>query len=217
MTQAVRIGADYIKRLIPDAEPGLTDELIAYGSVKEYAAGEMIIDVGQFIRSTVVLSKGILKVYRESGEGDEFLMYFLEPGDACALTVLCEVRNERSSIAVKADDDAEIIFIPLEKSELWQIRFPSWHRFIIGNYRRRFEELLTTLDSVVFKALDERLEFYLKRQAKLNGRLISLSHQQIADDLNSTREVISRLLKKLEQTGKVKLSRNSLEILTLIN
>ncbi|MCZ2443479.1 MAG: Crp/Fnr family transcriptional regulator [Flavobacteriales bacterium] len=215
MTQSVRLGEIYIKRLIPDAEPALIQELIAFATLKEYKAGELIIDVGQFIRSTAVLSKGVLKVYRESGEGEEFLMYFLEPGDACALTVLCEVRNEKSTIAVRADDDAEILFIPLEKSEQWQMHYPSWHRFIIGNYRKRFEELLTTLDSVVFKALDERLRFYLRRQVKLNGKMLTLSHQKIADDLNSTREVISRLLKKLEQNGKIKLSRNALEVIDI--
>lgn len=215
MSQIVKIGESYIRSLIPDAEDGLVKEFIENAVVKEFKAGDLILDVGQYIRSTMVLSKGTLKVYRESGEGDEFLMYFLEPGDACALTVLCEVRSEKSTIAVKADEDAELIFVPLQYSEEWQVKYPSWHRFIIANYRKRFEELLTTLDSVVFKALDERLEFYLKRQMQYNGKHISLSHQQIANDLNSTREVISRLLKKLEQAGKVKLHRNSIEVIKL--
>lgn len=215
MSQIVKIGESYIRSLIPDAEDGLVKEFIENAVVKEFRAGDLILDVGQYIRSTMVLSKGTLKVYRESGEGDEFLMYFLEPGDACALTVLCEVRSEKSTIAVKADEDAELIFIPLQYSEEWQVKYPSWHRFILANYRKRFNELLTTLDSVVFKALDERLEFYLKRQMQHNGNHISLSHQQIANDLNSTREVISRLLKKLEQAGKVKLHRNSIEVIKL--
>ena len=215
MSQIVKIGESYIRSLIPDAEDGLVNEFIENAVIKEFKAGDLILDVGQYIRSTMVLSKGILKVYRESGEGDEFLMYFLEPGDACALTVLCEVKSEKSTIAVKADEDAELIFVPLEYSEKWQVKYPTWHRFIITNYRKRFEELLTTLDSVVFKALDERLEFYLKRQMQHNGKHISLSHQQIANDLNSTREVISRLLKKLEQAGKVKLHRNSIEVIKL--
>ncbi|MCX7744894.1 MAG: Crp/Fnr family transcriptional regulator [Flavobacteriales bacterium] len=215
MSQIVKIGESYIRSLIPEAEDGLIKEFIEYAVVKEYNAGDLILDVGQYIRSTMVLSKGTLKVYRESGDGDEFLMYYLEPGDACALTVLCEVRSEKSTIAVKADEDAELILVPLEFSEEWQMKYPSWHRFIIANYRKRFEELLTTLDSVVFKALDERLEFYLKRLMKHNGKHINLSHQQIADDLNSTREVISRLLKKLEQAGKVKLHRNAIEIIRL--
>jgi CRP/FNR family transcriptional regulator len=215
MSQIVKIGESYVRSLIPDAEDGLVKEFIENAVVKEFKAGDLILDVGQYIRSTMVLSKGTLKVYRESGEGDEFLMYFLEPGDACALTVLCEVRTEKSTIAVKADEDAELIFVPLQYSEEWQVKYPSWHRFIIANYRKRFEELLTTLDSVVFKALDERLEFYLKRQMQHNGKHISLSHQQIANDLNSTREVISRLLKKLEQAGKVKLHRNSIEVIKL--
>jgi CRP/FNR family transcriptional regulator len=215
MNQIVKIGESYIRSLIPEAEEELIREFLDRAVVKEYRAGDLVLDVGQYIRSTMVLSKGRLKVYRESGEGEEFLMYFLEPGDACALTVLCEVRIEKSTIAVKADEDAELIFVPLDYSEEWQIKYPSWHRFIIANYRKRFEELLITLDSVVFKALDERLEFYLKRQMQHNGNHISLSHQQIADDLNSTREVISRLLKKLEQSGKVKLHRNAIEIVKL--
>lgn len=215
MNPIVKIGESYIRSLIPEVEEELIREFLDHAVVKEYRAGDLVLDVGQYIRSTMVLSKGRLKVYRESGEGEEFLMYFLEPGDACALTVLCEVRSEKSTIAVKADEDAELIFVPLDYSEEWQIKYPSWHRFIIANYRKRFEELLVTLDSVVFKALDERLEFYLKRQMQHNGNHINLSHQQIADDLNSTREVISRLLKKLEQAGKVKLHRNAIEIVKL--
>lgn len=215
MNQIVKIGESYIRSIIADAEDELIKEFLKHAVVKEYRAGDLILDVGQYIRSTMVLSKGTLKVYRESGEGEEFLMYFLERGDACALTILCEVRNEKSTISVKADEEAELIMIPLEFSEEWQVKYPSWHRFILANYRKRFEELLITLDSVVFKALDERLEFYLKRQMQHNGNFINLSHQQIADDLNSTREVISRLLKKLEQSGKVKLHRNAVEIVKL--
>lgn len=215
MNQIIKIGESYIRSLLPESEEELVKEFLNHAVVKECKAGDLILDVGQYIRSTMILSKGRLKVYRESGEGEEFLMYFLEPGDACALTVLCEVRSEKSTIAVKADEDAELVFIPLEYSEQWQIKYPSWHRFIIDNYRKRFEELLTTLDSVVFKALDERLEFYLKRQMQHHGNYINLSHQQIANDLNSTREVISRLLKKLEQSGKVKLHRNAVEIIRL--
>jgi CRP/FNR family transcriptional regulator len=215
MNQIIKIGESYIRSLLPESEEELVKEFLNHAVVKEFKAGDLILDVGQYIRSTMILSKGRLKVYRESGEGEEFLMYFLEPGDACALTVLCEVRSEKSTIAVKADEDAELIFVPLDYSEEWQIKYPSWHRFIIANYRKRFEELLTTLDSVVFKALDERLEFYLKRKMQHHGNYINLSHQQIANDLNSTREVISRLLKKLEQSGKVKLHRNAMEIIRL--
>jgi CRP/FNR family transcriptional regulator len=213
--QAVKVGEEYFKILIPDVENELLSALVQQAIIKEYKQGDLVLEVGQQIRSTMIVSKGSLKVYRESGEGEEFLMYFLDPGDACALTVLCEVRNEKSQIAVKADEDAELIFIPIGLSEQWQIQYSSWRKFIVGNYRSRFEELLQTLDSVVFKALDERLEFYLKRQAQHSGSVIPLSHQQIADDLNSTREVISRLLKKLEQAGKVTLHRHAVEVLSL--
>ena len=188
------------------------DELLKQSTLKTIEAGEEVMRTGQYIKSTILLLSGLLKVYREDDEGNEFLMYYLEPGNACALSMMCTARNEKSQIMAKAVTDVEVLLVPSHLSEMWLGKYKSWHNFVIASYRQRFEELLQTLDSIAFKGLDERLLFYLKRHVKVSGKEVRLSHQQIADELNSSREVISRLLKKLEQTGAITLHRNYLEV-----
>lgn len=205
-------GKEELLQKFSQLEQPLLEDIMAQSTMKHLEEGEEALRTGQYIKSTVLLSKGLLKVYREDDEGNEFLMYYLEPGNACALSMMCTARNEQSQIKVKAVDASEIILIPSHLSELWLAKYKSWHNFVIASYRQRFEELLQTLDSVAFKGLDERLVFYLKRHAKVSGNEVRLSHQQIANELSSSREVISRLLKKLEQTGAITLHRNYLEV-----
>lgn len=193
-------------------EQPLLDEILAQSTIKQLEDGEEALRTGQYIKSTILLSKGLLKIYREDDEGNEFLMYYLEPGNACALSMMCTARDEKSQIMAKAVEASEVILIPSHLSELWLSKYKSWHSFVIASYRERFEELLQTLDSVAFKGLDERLVFYLKRHVKVSGKEVKLSHQQIANELSSSREVISRLLKKLEQTGAITLHRNYIEV-----
>lgn len=201
-----------ISKQFPQLEQPLLEEILAQSTIKHLEEGEEALRTGQYIKSTVLLSKGLLKVYREDEEGNEFLMYYLEPGNACALSMMCTARNEQSQILAKAVEASEIILIPSYLSELWLAKYKTWHSFVIASYRQRFEELLQTLDSVAFKALDERLVFYLRRHVKVSGNEVKLSHQQIANELSSSREVISRLLKKLEQTGAITLHRNYIEV-----
>lgn len=203
---------DVILKQFPQFEQPLMDEILAHSTIKQVEEGEEVLRTGQYIRSTVLLLSGLLKVYREDDEGNEFLMYYLEPGQACALSMMCTARDEQSQIMAKAVTPAEVILIPSHLSELWLAKYKTWHNFVIASYRQRFEELLQTLDSIAFKGLDERLLFYLKRHVKVSGKEVRLSHQHIADELNSSREVISRLLKKLEQTGAITLHRNYIEV-----
>ncbi|NDK55645.1 Crp/Fnr family transcriptional regulator [Pontibacter fetidus] len=203
---------ELIQKKFPDLEDQLLDELLSQSTLREVEEGEEVMRSGQYIKSTILLLSGLLKVYREDDEGNEFLMYYLEPGSACALSMMCTARTEKSEIMAKAVKDSEVILVPSELSEMWLGKFKSWHNFVIASYRQRFEELLQTLDSIAFKGLDERLVFYLKRHVKVSGKQVKLSHQQIADELNSSREVISRLLKKLEQTGAITLHRNYIEV-----
>ncbi|MDX5483236.1 MAG: Crp/Fnr family transcriptional regulator [Hymenobacteraceae bacterium] len=203
---------DDILKQFPQFEQPLLEEILSQSTIRQVQEGEEVLRTGQYIRSTVLLLSGLLKVYREDDEGNEFLMYYLEPGDACALSMMCTARNEQSQIMAKAVAPSEVILIPSHLSELWLGKYKSWHNFVIASYRERFEELLQTLDSIAFKGLDERLLFYLKRHVKVSGKQIRLSHQQIAIELNSSREVISRLLKKLEQTGAITLHRNYIEV-----
>ncbi len=211
----MQITQQNLTTLFPTMEAGLREAILSEGQVKELHEGDTLVNSGQYIKSAFLLLDGVVKVSREDDEGKEFLMYYLEPGSACALSLLCAARNEKSAITAKAMSDATIISIPFPVTELWLTRFRTWHEFVVGTYRQRFEELLLTLDSVAFKSMDERLVFYLKRQQKVNGNRIAISHQEIANDLSTAREVVSRLLKKLEQNGAIKLTRNHIEILNL--
>lgn len=201
-----------LKSIFPQLEPELLEHISESAELKDVKEGETLISTGQYIRSTILLLDGLVKVYREDDEGNEFLMYYLEPGEACALSILCAARQEKSQIMAKAVKGSTLIMVPVDQTELWMNQYKSWYRYVVGTYRARFEELLQTLDSIAFKSLDERLAFYLKRHIENSGPRIELSHQQIAEELNSSREVISRLLKKLEQRGLVVLHRNVIEI-----
>lgn len=202
-------------RAFPDFDEPLLSELLEYAVVKRLEAGEEALRTGQYLRSNMLLLSGLLKIYREDQEGNEFLMYYLEPGEGCALSMMCVARPEQSQVMARAVEDSAIVLIPAEKAELWLGLHKTWHNFVIATYRRRFEELLETFDSVVFKNMGERLLFYLRRHLDTQGANLEASHQQIAYELNTSREVISRLLKKLEQRGAVALHRNYVEILDL--
>ena len=208
---------DIIHTRFPQLEQLLLQEIAQEGTIKQLAAGEEALRTGQYIRSTVLVLSGLVKVYREDDEGNEFLMYYLEQGDACALSMMCSAKNEQSQVLAKAVSDAEVLLVPAHLTEQWLAKYKTWYNFVIASYRERFEELLQTLDSIAFKGLDERLVFYLRRHVKLLGKEVRLSHQNIAEELNSSREVISRLLKKLEQQGAVMLHRNYIEVENLEN
>jgi CRP/FNR family transcriptional regulator len=177
-------------------------------------AGTVLINIGRYIRNTVLVTKGKIKIYREDDEGKEFFMYYLLSGQACANSMICATKSEKSQIMAKFVEDAELIMVPLQLMDKWMTEQRSWYEFVVDTYRSRFEEVLIVIDGIAFRSMGERLEFYLKRNAKTNHTNdIQISHQEIANDLSSTREVISRLLKKMEQRGFVKLHRSHIELL----
>jgi CRP/FNR family transcriptional regulator len=206
--------SDYIHELFPQFEPALKEKLIAHVAMKSFKAGELLMQTGQYFRSTVLIVKGRVKLYREGTDGNEFFMYYLQPGDACALSMICAAKQESSKIMGKAIEDSTILMVPIALMDELMKLYPSWYYFVMETYRSRFEELLLVIDGIAFKGLDERLGFYLKKQGEhLSIKQLNLTHQEIAADLNSSREVISRLLKKMEQRGEIRLYRNYIELL----
>ncbi len=195
-----------------DFENALNQQILARGEVVEVEAGKVLLKTGEPIRSTMLVLDGRIKIYREDADGQEFLVYYLEAGSACALSMMCAMNQEKSQISAVAETESTLLSIPFEVTAGWMTEFRSWDEFILRNYRRRFEELLETLDHVAFRSMDERLLFYLQRKVEGTGPEIHISHQEIARDLNSAREVISRLLKKLEQKGVLTLERNVIRI-----
>ena len=203
-----------LQQLFPQFEPELVSLIEKNAVEKTFQAGEVIMRTGQYIKSTVIVISGRIKIYRENDEGGEFLVYYIGPGEACAVSMICAIQSRASEIMAQAVEETEVIMLPIQLMDEFMSKFKSWTQFVIKTYRSRFDELLTVIDHIAFRNMDERLEFYLKRFAGKTGKkLLDLTHQQIADDLNSSREVISRLLKKMEQIGKLKLHRNAIELL----
>lgn len=202
----------YLANVFTMFEPALKKKLKKEAILRSFQAGDVMMRTGQYINFTTMIAEGRVKLYRQGADGEEVFMYYLEPGNACAMSMVCAARQETSQVMAKAVDETVAVMLPIQLMAELMRDYPSWYMFVIENYRARFEELLLVVDNVVFKGMDERLEFYLKNQSdKLGKQELWLTHQEIANDLNTAREVISRLLKKLEQSGKVKLHRNYIE------
>ncbi len=191
----------------------LLAELAAEATLKQVPAGTTIMDIGSTIKMMPLVTRGAIKVMREDDEGNELLLYFLYPGQSCAMSVQCCMAHVPSQIRAIAEDDTEMIAIPVQFIDKWMQTHASWRNFILQTYSNRFNELLQTVDSVVFQQLDERLLAYLQQKAQIaQSPILQTTHQDIAYDLHSSREVISRLLKQLEKHGKIKLGRNKIEL-----
>lgn len=202
-----------IKNILPQLEPELLKEFEKEGIIKTFEADEVIMRTGQYVKSTMVILDGLVKIYKESEDGGEFLMYYLQPGEACAISIICASKLESSQIMAQVMEKTTVLLLPIQLLDKWMSQYKSWYYFVLETYRNRFDELLTLVDNVAFRNMDERLEFFLKRHKNITqSNKIELSHQKIADELNTSREVISRLLKKMEQKGLLELSRNSIEL-----
>jgi CRP/FNR family transcriptional regulator len=211
-----RKSLDQYRHLLPGLEDALFHEMQEKGRIMAVQAGETLLQTGQNIRSTMIVLDGVVKLFRESDDGGEFFMYHLHPGDGCALTLICDRTFRTSAVTARAVSDAVLLVVPLEHTEYWIRQYRTWHLFVIGTYRQRYEELLETIDHIAFRNMDERLEFYLRRHRDtMQSNELKITNTEIARDLNSSREVISRLMKKLSEQGKVRLLKNGIEILKL--
>lgn len=199
-----------LQELFPELDSQALESIAQTGLVKEYAEGETIIQYNQAVRSTMLLLEGHLKMYREGEEGDEFFVYHLRAGQACMMSVLCALQRQSMKMSAKTASPSRLLLIPIETATRLMQENTSWSQFVLRGYRSRFEELLEVIDNIAFKSMDERLEFYLKRQFSVEGKRLRLTHQQIAYDLASSREVISRLLKNMEKLGLIELQRNAI-------
>lgn len=197
-------------------EDELLEDISKVGFRKEIPEGFKLLEIGDYIKSMPLLLSGAIKVLREDHDGDELLLYYLEKGETCSMTMTCCLGHKQSEIRAVAETDAQLIMVPVGKMEEWTAKYKSWRNFVFESYHNRINELLTTLDSIAFYQMDERLVHYLKKKAHVNNdKVIRYTHQEIAYDLHTSRVVISRLLKKLEQLGKIELHRNYLIILNL--
>ena len=192
-------------------EEELVKDIIQNSQLKEIPSDSVIVQVGDELRNIPIVLEGSIKISRENEDGDELLLYYIEGGDTCAMTLQCCVRHSKSEIRATSMEQSLLLMIPIEMMEIWLHKYKSWREYILQSYHTRMTELMETIDAVTFMRLDERLLKYLTDQAKLLGSLeINHTHPQIAEDLHSSRVVISRLLKQLEIKGIITIQRNKI-------
>ncbi|MCC2590996.1 Crp/Fnr family transcriptional regulator [Chryseobacterium sp. MFBS3-17] len=194
--------------------PELLEQLNQYGVQKEFKAGETILEEHAYIRSVPIVMSGSLKVIRTEEDGREILLYYIKAGESCIMSFLGGLHNETSKVRAEVEDDASILFLPVEKVSLFIKDYPQWLDYIFRLYHKRFEELLDMVNAISFKKTDERLLTLLeKKQALTGSSVLNITHEQLANELGTARVVVSRLLKQLEELGKVRLGRNKIELL----
>lgn len=195
-------------------EKELLAELDERGRTLHIQAGDTILDVGQLVRVIPLVLSGTVKVSRTDEEGSELLLYYINANESCAMTFTCCMQQFPSEIKAVAEEDVELLVVPVSVMDEWMAKYPTWKSFVMRTIRSRFLEMLKSIDQIAFQKLDERLVTYLKEKSKATGStLINLSHEQIANELATSRVVISRLLKKLEHEKKLLLYRNQIKLL----
>jgi CRP/FNR family transcriptional regulator len=196
-------------------EPALIKEIQQFCEVKTFREGDIIMDYGKYLRMMPIIVKGTIKVFRMDETGNEILLYYLSSNESCSMAYSCCMEAKKSEVKAIAEDDVELIAIPHLKLEEWLCKYPSWKSYIMRSFNERFLELLKSIESIAFHKLDERLILYLKEKQRLSGSsVIKASHYLIADELHTSRVVVSRLLKQLENDKKIILYRNELKLLS---
>lgn len=197
-------------------EDALILEIKELGVSREFNENTTIIEVGDYIKSMPLLISGAIKILREDEKGEELVLYYLEKGDTCAMTLSCCMGQTKSQIRAVAETDVELIMLPKEKMAEWLGKYKTWQSYILQTYHNRMDELLEALDTIAFLKMDERLFKYLKDKAMVtHNDVLFVTHKQISEDLHTSRVVVSRLLKKLENEKKIQLFRNSIKVLEL--
>lgn len=197
-----------------NSSPELVEKLYLNGNKKAYKEGDIILDENSSIRAIPIVMKGMIKVIRTEEDGREILLYYIQAGESCIMSFLGGMHNEKSIVKAEVEEDTEILFLPIDKVSLFIKEYPEWLDYIFRLYHKRFEELLDIINAIAFKKVDERLlNFLIKKTEISQSKTIITTHEQLANELGTARVVVSRLLKQLEDTGKLKLGRNKITLL----
>jgi len=203
---------DIVKRSFPFFESGLRSAISEAGTIRDFTTGQELIREDQFIRSFPIVLSGLIKVCRTGISGNELLLYYLRPGEVCTVSLICCMDRTRSRVKALAEEETTTILIPVELLDSWMTLYQTWKEYVMRSIQMRFDELLIALDSIAFMKMDERLEkFFTDRYRTTGSKVYEGSHQEVAQSLNSSREVISRLLKQMENRGLIRLSRGRID------
>lgn len=196
------------------SSPALREKLISYGTTKKFNAGDVILNENAYIRSIPIVLSGSIRVMRNDDEGREILLYYIKSGESCIMSFLGGIHQDTSKVRAVAEDETEILFVPVDKVITLIREHDDWLDFIFRLYHKRFEELLEVVNAVAFKKIDERLILLLQKKAELSkSKTITVTHEQLANELGTARVVVSRLLKQLEVDGRLELGRNKITLL----
>ncbi|MDF9797566.1 CRP/FNR family transcriptional regulator [Catalinimonas alkaloidigena] len=213
----MEIDLKLIKQVFHISHPELLREIQHYGKWLPFAPGDTIINYGNFIKTVPLIISGTVKVIKEDEEGKEVFLYYLKSGETCAMSLTCCSTYQPSQIKAIAEDTTELIAIPVNKHEEWMNTYREWKELVGRTYSNRFQELLNTIESIAFKRMDERLLNYLENKfSQLQTNMINVTHQEIANELGTSREVVSRLLKQLEKNGRIVLGRNKVMLKEIV-
>ncbi|WP_299184124.1 Crp/Fnr family transcriptional regulator [uncultured Chryseobacterium sp.] len=196
------------------SDPEFKKEIASNENLKLFPAGTVILDINSYINYVPLVISGNIKVIRTEEDGREILLYYLTPGESCISSILSGLTQDTSKVKVVVEEDAEILMISLKQAKEWLRKYPEWTDFIFSLYQRRFQDLLEVVNSVAFQKVDARILHLLSQKSQLyKTKELNVTHQQLADELGITREATSRVLKRMEIDGKIRLSRNKITLL----
>ncbi len=196
------------------SSPELKEKLYENSIMKDFVAGDIILNENSNIRAIPIVTKGSIRVMRTDEEDKEILLYYIKAGESCIMSFLGGLHHETSKVKAVAEEDTEILFLPMEKVTLFIKEYPEWLDYIFRLYHKRFEELLEVVNAVAFKKMDERLLNFIKKKCgHINSKTLNVTHEQLANELGTARVVVSRLLKQMEDEGLVKLGRNKITLM----
>jgi CRP/FNR family transcriptional regulator len=195
-------------------EPELVAAMHEFGEEQHFSEGTVIIEYGKYIRMMPIVLEGTVKVLRRDEQNNELLLYYLSSNESCSMAYSCCMEARKSEVKAIAEEDVTLLAIPHNKLDEWLCQYPSWKNYVMRSFNERFLELLKSIESIAFHKLDERLVLYLREKQRLTGSaVVKASHFQIAEELATSRVVISRLLKQLENDGQIILYRNEMKLL----
>ncbi|MBW8361224.1 MAG: Crp/Fnr family transcriptional regulator [Kaistella sp.] len=195
-------------------DPEFKKEIAASRDLKHFPSGSVILDINSYVNYIPLVISGSVKVVRTEEDGREILLYYLTPGESCISSILSGLAQDTSKVKAIVEEDAEILMLSLSKGKEWLTKYPEWSTFVFQLYHKRFEDLVTMVNSIAFQKVDVRLLYLLDQKSQLyKSKELSVTHQQLADELGITREAVSRVLKQIETEGKIKLSRNKITLL----
>ena len=196
------------------SSPEIIAKLYSYGFAKNFSEGDVILNENANIKAIPIVTKGSVRVMRSDEDGRELLLYYIKAGESCIMSFLGGLHHDTSKVKAIAEEETEILFIPVDKVSLLIKEYPEWLDYIFRLYHKRFEELLEVVNAVAFKKMDERLLNLIKKKCELTmSHNLYVTHEQLAKELGTVRVVVSRLLKQMEFEGHVKLGRNKITLL----